>query len=500
MRWYWWVLIGLMVIGWWLRVAWVWDGAVSFHYDMSRDAFLAQEIWRDHQLKVIGPPTSIPGLYHGVGYYYLIAPLYAIGQGDPRIVALLLSLLSVTAAVPIFLLARQLFKNPGWGLVAAGLFLVSFEATQYGPWISNPNPAVVSVAWFFYWLYQWVRRRPQALVWVVIAATISIHFQFFLIYLWLIILITGIAAKLKPSIKDFLLAGLAGLLIVSPFIISIVKFQTLSQFLTGFSQAGGSEQAGGIIPTVVDRVVKYANSLARMMTNNFSPQWPLVGIGLLVAVWLANLKRRFISLMLWSSAPVFILAGHSNIYANIGLILPVMIGMTGLLRWIWQKSRLVMVVGVILMVVINLMAIRQFGPGGQQILVIQQGMKLNTQLDIVDRTYQLANGQPFSINTITVPFWTNTTWAYLYQWYGQQKYGYVPSYYGQDQLGMIGGEVMKHRIIPEKKAFLIIEPKNGMTQQGIDQDLDTEFYKTYLVKHYDFDTLVLEERTPINEK
>ncbi len=143
------VIFIFVILAFLIRILFIFQGGVSFHYDMARDAFEAQQIWSDHHLKILGPPTSSPGLYHGVLYYYLIALFYMLGQGDPRIVAIFLSLINALSLIPIMILAKDLFKSNKWVILSGFFFAVSFEATQYGPWISNPGPGVLTVALFF---------------------------------------------------------------------------------------------------------------------------------------------------------------------------------------------------------------------------------------------------------------------------------------------------------------------------------------------------------------
>ncbi|MDP3733327.1 MAG: hypothetical protein Q8Q91_02180, partial [Candidatus Daviesbacteria bacterium] len=81
-----WILL-ILVLTFALRIIYIPSGAVSFHYDMARDAFIALQIWNG-DLKIQGPPTSTPGLYHGPLYYYLLAPFYGFGGGDPRVASL----------------------------------------------------------------------------------------------------------------------------------------------------------------------------------------------------------------------------------------------------------------------------------------------------------------------------------------------------------------------------------------------------------------------------
>src|SRR6266576_4992192 len=83
------VLIPLLLIfafGYFLRVIFLPSKALTFGYDQARDAVNALEIVHGH-IKFFGPSASQPGLFHGVFYYYILAPFYLIGKGSPIIAA-----------------------------------------------------------------------------------------------------------------------------------------------------------------------------------------------------------------------------------------------------------------------------------------------------------------------------------------------------------------------------------------------------------------------------
>ena len=77
------ILLGLAIFGLFLRVIFLKNGALIFGYDQARDAFSALEIAHGH-LKILGPSASAPGLFHGVLYYYLLAPIYLLGLRHER--------------------------------------------------------------------------------------------------------------------------------------------------------------------------------------------------------------------------------------------------------------------------------------------------------------------------------------------------------------------------------------------------------------------------------
>ena len=78
------------------------NNALTFGYDQARDALIAKQIISG-DIKIQGPPSSAPGLYHGVFYYYLLAPAYLIGHGSPIVVAYYLAFLNSLTVFIVFL-------------------------------------------------------------------------------------------------------------------------------------------------------------------------------------------------------------------------------------------------------------------------------------------------------------------------------------------------------------------------------------------------------------
>ena len=76
-----------------LRVWFLKDNALTFGYDQARDFLVVQQILSG-DIKIQGPPSSTPGLFHGVFYYYLLAPSSFIGNGSPVVIAYWLAFLN----------------------------------------------------------------------------------------------------------------------------------------------------------------------------------------------------------------------------------------------------------------------------------------------------------------------------------------------------------------------------------------------------------------------
>ncbi|TSC88600.1 MAG: Uncharacterized protein G01um10147_96 [Microgenomates group bacterium Gr01-1014_7] len=488
------IILPLIILAFILRILFISQGAVSFHYDMARDAFIALQIWNG-DLKILGPPTSTPGLFHGALYYYLLAPFYGLGKGDPRVVAFFLAFLNSLAVFPIMFLAKDLFKNIKWAILAGLLFAVSFEANQYGPWLSNPSPSILTVILFFYFLRIWQKGENKALYLAFLSAVISSQFQFFLIYLLLLIPIFGYLFKIKVTLNQIRISSILAILGLSPFIIAAIKFQTLQTFLGGFLNIATATQVD-FRPPFSQALLNYVDRFSEIFIYNFFPTNVFLG-GLLALVVLPFLrKEKLILFYLFSNFPIFIFGGHSNTYANVGLVVGAILAVINMIKILTKWSKVLAVLLVLLIIVSNLYSHFKNSPLGQIILVIPNDMVLKNQIDLIDQTYKKAEGQPFSINTLTLPLWTNTTWAYLYSWYGKQKYGYVPEFTGHDQVGLLGVNDLKKIDKPLDKSFFIIEPHVGIPDTEFNLEIGSENSKTDLISEIKYEGLILQFRKP----
>lgn len=478
-----------------LRILFIYQGGISFHYDMARDAYEAQTIWKDFNLKILGPPTSTPGLYHGVLYYYLIAPFYLLGNGNPVILATIFSFINSVVLIPIMFLAKDIFKDRRWAYLAGLLYAVSFEATQYGPWISNPAPAVLTVALFFLFLRWWQKGNINGLYLSVLSAVLSAQFQFFLIYLSILIPLFGIIFKIKTAIKPVIFSLIIFTLGFSSFILSAIKFNTLPDVFKGLLNIAAAGQID-FRAQFTEVFLNYINRITELYTNNFLPTNVFLGGLLTIFAFYFIRKEPLILFFIFSNLPVYIFGGHTNTYANIGLVVPAILSVLLILKRTLKIDRRLFFILILLSLISNIYSILSINPKGQVILVIPNDMNLKNQLQLIDDTYKIAAGQPFSINTITLPLWINTTWAYLYQWYGKGKYGYVPHFYGRDQVGLLGVNSLQKIDKPLQKTFLIAEPGDGIPAQFYNEELNTENSKTILLSEKNYGSIKLQIRVP----
>ncbi len=229
--------------------------SILFTYDQARDALAAQEILKG-DLKLVGPPTDIPGVFHGPLYYYFLALLYGLNN-DPRFAVLGVIFINLLSIVPLYLLAKDMFKSRLWAWVSVLFFAVSFEAVNYARWLSNPT--LVVPAFSLYMLGLWKKN------WILIAVGmgIAIQAQLFMLYLLPVTLIYFLLFKPEIRNRNFFIALGILTIFMATFVLAEIKFGFQGiHGLTGFF-AEHSETID-----LTQRFLNYFVSLEKVFLNN----------------------------------------------------------------------------------------------------------------------------------------------------------------------------------------------------------------------------------------
>lgn len=199
------LLLAFILIGaFYLRVYRI-DDLLGFYYDQGRDALVIWNLWHQGKFFLIGPITGLSGIFLGPFYYYLIAPIYLIGGGNPIYVSVFLAFLTVVAVFLIFIMGKEMHSKTA-ALVAALISAFAYHIINVSRWLSNPNPMLLLSLFFLYSL--WKIISTSEIKWWVIASFImgvSLHFEsasaFFYIPVFIIFTLWRLISAV--SIKNF---------------------------------------------------------------------------------------------------------------------------------------------------------------------------------------------------------------------------------------------------------------------------------------------------------
>ena len=144
----------------------------------------------------------------------------------------------------------------------------------------------------------------------------------------------------------------------------------------------------------------------------------------------------------------------------------------------------------------NVQMIRTFNPKGTiSEINVQQGMLLSDQKKVLDYLYTDASGSAFAVKALTMPLLINTIWSYLFEWYGNAKYGYLPIWNGKNALGFHGNlKVQEAQENLPSKRYVIIEPLRGIRLALIEEFLKEENYFTNITEEKKIGEFTIQKR------
>jgi len=499
------LLIGIFFIGFFLRVCYLKNLSLTFGYDQARDAYTSQQILKG-DWKILGPPASTPGLYHGVFYYYLLAPAYLFGHNSPIVAAYWISFLNSLSIIIVFVISFLITKKYLPAILSSLLFAVSFEATQYATWLSNPTIAIWTVPLMYLGLWLWTKEKKEfGSVIAAIGLGLSIQAEVFLLYqavplvVWLWINKKSVT---KKSIKNFVLFFI---LSISTMILAELKFGFKS--LSGFTSLAMTQDQIVSIKSLGDFFILFLNQIGKVFAYSSYPgNIGYGGILVLFAItylFISNYSNEknwplFLLLWLFSHITVVSLGGTSTPFLLVGIAPAVSITLSLFITEVFQKKNKFIAMIILLIVIIgNLMMVFKQNPKGSVIFAIQKDMLLKKQFEAIDYTYQSSDEKVFSINTLTSPLWINVVWDYLYKWYGFEKYGYLPEWHGRNQIGQLGqlGETSEDT----KVFYLILEPMEGIPSRYLEETISSENSQSKLIDQQNFGEIIVQKRERINE-
>jgi len=496
------ILSLILLLGIILRLIYF-KGPTTFFYDQGRDAIASLEIWQSDPIKILGPQTDTPGLFHGPLYWYIISPFYYFSNGNVWVVRFFLILINCLTILVIYKLSESLFKNKKVSLLASFLFAISFEAVQYARWLSNPTPAILTITLSFWSLVELINGKKWALVSLFFFWGLSMQFQLFLLYQSVVFLIIWLINKgftfPKATIKIYLVAFLSFLATTLSFIAAEVKFkfQGSKALLSFLVERSGPSN---ITPKIKD----FMENLNIVIQNNIvgaNGLYATIFLFLLIFLGLVAFKKDKIKkelltlyILLLSPLIVYLLNGPNAYFLNMGMLIPLIILTSYFLVKYFDKYKLLVFLIFLSIIYGNISQIITKNKEGETLFTVQKQMILRDELKVIDWIYQESEGKPFKLNTITAPLFINTTWAYLFNWYGLDKYGYMPFWWGETQVDVPGSKIKFADSSDSNMHFVIIEPKSSDDKSYINAILSLEDTRSKVIKTEKIGYFTVEKR------
>lgn len=171
-----WILLTILIIGAFLRLYKI-DGYMTFLGDEGRDSIIVRNLLVHADPILIGPGTSVGGMYLGPLYYYFMAPFLFLSGFSPVGPAVGIALLGVATIYLIYIVGRDWFGKTA-GIIAAILFSISPTVITYSHSSWNPNimPFFALLSIYAIWKVYASREASREVGWWLIICAISFAF------------------------------------------------------------------------------------------------------------------------------------------------------------------------------------------------------------------------------------------------------------------------------------------------------------------------------------
>lgn len=492
-------LLLIFAIGIFFRFFNIWDN-ITFGYDQARDAQRILEIVTLKDLKLLGQESDIPGVFHGVLTYYLLAPVYFLGGFSPNFPAIFFSIINLSGIFLLYITSIVIFKSPRVGLIASFLWAISYEQANFSRFISNVSALGISSTLLFLGLAVFIfKKKDWGLILSAVGFGLSVHFNFSQIYLIFVYPIMYIIFRPKLNKKIVFYSLFFLFLILSPFIVAEVKYNFhTTKSLTSYMQY----HRGGF--DLFANGSRYVSRTSETIYNSFLTLNRISGILSFVIVAVLGIrliknKKTIIFLYIWlfSNVPLFIFNSgvletqivSSSIFAPLTLLVAYCLSRLDI------KRKLYFALFIFSLLVITLSNFSLFYKDSFTAIRIlsTQNITLRDEKKLIDYTYQSSKREPFSICALSNPLYSNILWSYLYDWYGRQKYGYLPFWSGQEQVNSANNLPYDKDHVMNR--YIIMEPAIGIGGYAKKVFIYLEDHTSTLNEKKTFGDLTIQKRT-----
>lgn len=403
----------------------VWLG---FDYDQEINANIAKEIVVNHKLTLIGPETSVGGMYVGPIYNYISALFFFLGRMNPESVIFLNLLVSLGTGIFCYLLAKEIFQKNAAGLFAVIIYAFSQTMIEFDRVTWNPMPMVFATLGLFYFLLRYLRERQ---FWQLVTAvtfvgiSLQLHFTslFLVVFFFLVLTVFG-GRKFWASLPNIGSVVLVLMIFLLPLILFDLRHELLnSRHFLQFLLSGQSSQTVNNRLAFMMRIplifVSFFRATFFKQPNGILDlSSGVVLLGFLHTLFLAFHKEESLPLKLTGLLFLIYLLGLSFYHGSLPsqYFLPIfglfIILSAGFLASLWARNnmgKLVTVAFLTVFIMINL----------PPVLHSENGLSLRRKRQAVDFIVADAGQQKFRVEFITAPG-LKTGYNYLFWLRGQK--------------------------------------------------------------------------------
>lgn len=406
-------------------------------FDQGRDLIDIRSIAVGHKLRLIGPTTSINGVYLGPFWYYFNLVPFIAGGGDPAALMNWQIVWYQLAGIMIYLLIRK--SDQSLAFFTSVFFLLmplGFNTSRYF-WNANAMP--IFTVFFLLSLFLFKRKQSNfsallvgllaGLAFQIEAAFGIIFFPFSFLYL------LSLNRRIKVHLSH--LAGFVITLLPQMFFELRHQFPLTKVFL---SELEGKSTLLGEKLSFMERfqdrkekILVLISQISHLSPNYFFPIFVILILLLLFAAKRKTLSRAVsdffsINILFTFFVSVFYLVFNKELkdWYLLGFSVPLIFLYATGLSYVFSLKH---ILAKILVVTILVISVSATYTAQSEYLTVSSKMgannksNLNNSLTVVDWVYQHAKAEGFRVYSY-LPAIYDYSYQYLFWWHGNRNYHY----------------------------------------------------------------------------
>ncbi len=434
------LFLTIFLLTFWVRLTAVKNDNFPFTIDQGRDLIDIRSIAVGHKLRLIGPTTSINGVFLGPFWYYFNLPPFIATGGNPVAPLLWQIVWYQLAGLLVYLFVKKTDQNLAFFTAVFFLLMpLGFNTSRYF-WNANAMPIFTAL----YLLCLFLARQKSSplrasLLGLAAGLALQIEAAFGIIFFPFSFLFLLFATRKIKVHLAHLFAFLATLLPQALFEVRH-QFSMTKVFL---SEVGGKNSLLGERMTFGERFSDRWETIRNLTTqiSHIHPNFLFSVFALLLVLGLYFLIKKtgpkstreffVINLAFLVFAFVFYLLFPKEIksWYLLGLAVPLVFLYSSSLSLLFSIGKPVIKLGVILLFFASLYSTYVAQTDYLKVADIMSSnnkSSLKNEKRVIDWVYQHAGGQGFKAYSY-LPSIYDYPYQYLYWWYGPKAYGYQPN-------------------------------------------------------------------------
>lgn len=432
------IFLFVLLISFFIRSFSIAEYNIPFTSDQGRDMLELRDIIVGLNPTLIGPTTSINGVFLGPFWFYFNVFPFVFSGGDPLILTYWLLGWYLASFLLVTLIIWE--KDPDFALWTGVILTTApplFYASKYG-WNANLMP--VFTVFYFVALISGLTKNKSYnfyLLGLLVGLSLQIEAAFGVLFVPFTI---GYLIVKKTPIKDFIKVSLSFFITLIPQLLFEIKNDFLMtgiflDFLTGTSEVLGLKMS--LAEYLRDHLHGYEGVLKGSFYTSFEFSFLLLFILLISFVYLYIQKKTssvtnvyvFTSLAFLIFSFIFYMfyPYHLKSWFTTSLVIPFTFIIAGIFS---QFSKINKYVKITLLLAFILYFINLIYPLYTSLpkanSVSEDPSNLKNRQVVVDWIYEKAQNQPFKVYNF-IPSIYDYPYQYTFWWYGQKRYGYLPS-------------------------------------------------------------------------